>query len=252
MKGARLPPPSLFLSLPPFLPLCLAGTEEAFYHFSFFFFTQKNLISIQHASPAHCIQSRVITIQSACVCACMCVRACVCVCLLEGDRQRQAGRIPLCSLWILKVTYSWADPRQPPSVRQWCYCLSECLGWGCIYKKKKIFSLMDAKASPAYVWPDVCWIIDLEGFLVSLLITCRSAWACFDDVNFLRRIFPHQLRDNPKGLTAERGWEVPEQGSLATSRFLWEIAVMFDTQFPWQPATVVHLTYIRAVCTQTR
>lgn len=26
---------------------------------------------------------------------------------------------------------------------------------------------------------------------------------------------------------------------------------MFDTQFPWQPETVVYLTYICAVCTQT-
>lgn len=31
-----------------------------------------------------------------------------------------------------------------------------------------------------------------------------------------------------------------------------EIAVMFDTQFPWQPAVLVYLTYICAVCTQTR
>lgn len=31
-----------------------------------------------------------------------------------------------------------------------------------------------------------------------------SLWACF---NFLHRIFPHNLRVNPKGLTAERGWE---------------------------------------------
>lgn len=31
-----------------------------------------------------------------------------------------------------------------------------------------------------------------------------------------------------------------------------EIAVMFDTQFPWQPAALVYLTYIYAVCTQTR
>lgn len=27
---------------------------------------------------------------------------------------------------------------------------------------------------------------------------------------------------------------------------------MFDTQFPWQPAVLVYLTYICAVCTQTR
>lgn len=27
---------------------------------------------------------------------------------------------------------------------------------------------------------------------------------------------------------------------------------MFDTQFPWQPATAAYLTYICAVCTQTR
>lgn len=33
---------------------------------------------------------------------------------------------------------------------------------------------------------------------------------CFDDVNFLWWTFQHNLRDNPKGLTAERGWEVWE------------------------------------------
>lgn len=31
------------------------------------------------------------------------------------------------------------------------------------------------------------------------------------------------------------------------SRFLSESADMFDTQFPWQPATVAHLTYISYV-----
>lgn len=56
--------------------------------FFFFFFSRKhpkNLISIQHASPAHCIQSRVLTIQSACVWT-------VCVCVCDGGRQAETGR----------------------------------------------------------------------------------------------------------------------------------------------------------------
>lgn len=38
-----------------------------------FLFSRKNLISIQHASPAHCIQSRALTIQSEHLWLCVCV-----------------------------------------------------------------------------------------------------------------------------------------------------------------------------------
>lgn len=53
--------------------------------FFFFLFQEKhpkNLISIQHASAAHCIESRALSIQSACLYI-QCVRACVRV--REGD-----------------------------------------------------------------------------------------------------------------------------------------------------------------------
>lgn len=71
------------------LSLCLAGTEEAFSHFLFLNHPRhpKNLISILHAPPAHCIQSRALTIPSACVSE-------INVCAWCGGRQ--AGRIPLC------------------------------------------------------------------------------------------------------------------------------------------------------------
>lgn len=53
-----------------------------------FLFSRKNLISIQHASPAHCIQSRALTIQSEHLWLCVCVCK-VCVWWWETGIDRQ-------------------------------------------------------------------------------------------------------------------------------------------------------------------
>lgn len=89
-------------SLLAFLPLCLADTEEAFYHFSFLSSKRpKNLISMQNASQTLSIQSRALTIQTAYVLVCVSsLRHCV-------WRQTMTGRENpfVLFLWIPKVTF---------------------------------------------------------------------------------------------------------------------------------------------------
>lgn len=101
----------------------------------------KNLIGIHHASPAPCIQSHDLAIQVACLHVCMCE--------VEWDRQRHAGRITLCSLWISKVIYkhSGADLRKAPIPRlnMWFQGFED------------LFKVRDRKGTSD--WPDVCFLL---------------------------------------------------------------------------------------------
>lgn len=90
-RSVLSPPP---LSLPPSfsVPSTLVLHAQRKLSTASLFFSRKHpkkLISIQHASPAHCIQSHALTIQSAHLCVCVCVRT-KSVC--DEVRQTETGR----------------------------------------------------------------------------------------------------------------------------------------------------------------
>lgn len=134
--------------LPSSFPSSLAGTEEAFYHFSFLSRKHpKKLISIRYASPAQCIQSRALTIQSACLCVCG-----QCVCLM-----RETGRENPFVLSVNPQGHIQAlVNRHEHQVRGTDDVLS-------FFKEHLTFMLMASKISTSCPWyRDVCWIIDLK------------------------------------------------------------------------------------------
>lgn len=74
-----------------------------------FLFSRKNLISIQHASPAHCIQSRALTIQSEHLWLCVCIKS---VC--DDGRLAETGRENPFVLPVNAQGHVWTHLRRAP------------------------------------------------------------------------------------------------------------------------------------------
>lgn len=242
------PPP-----LSPFLPLSLEGTERAFYCSTspprfFFFFSRKhpkNLISIQHTSPAHCIQSRALTIQSACLYVCVCASLCVC----DGRRQAETGRENPFVFLVSPQGHVQAlmNRRETRAKRAWGEpeLIFHAVMW---FRDFEILRSNAPKAPPTCLWLPRCVWPDLSPFSPPAEWTTLASKR---DGRSLNLDEPHIIGEVIRKGSLLRGDTRCASRSSATSRFLGEIAVMFDTQFPWQPAILVYLTYICAVCTQT-